>query len=197
MRQYQPAQNASPVRLYLSSTYIVEADWTRPATVMACSRLHCSANLRSSSCVSLGMTSRGPLCVRSPLLRCPLLHRQFGSSPALPRRTPGSTRQRTPRHKTEAGYPSWFRFKNNITPNTAAAAAASAQAAAILSTPLWLHAVKGACSVIAAWVIAVTVSRWLVTSADKLEAGEVRPRLPTTFLIILPTVGTKLLCTNA
>lgn len=109
----------------------------------------------------------------SSVMRSPPVYRQLGGSPPF-RMTPSRImQQRAASAKMEARHPSWFRLQHNIKSDTAAAAAVSAQAAAILSTPLWLHAAQRACSVVAAWITAVTLPRWLVTNADKLEAGEV------------------------
>ena len=109
---------------------------------------------------------------------CASLHRQYGSIPALARvQKFGRKPQRVSAHTVTASFPSWLNRTHVTSPNTAAASVAAARAAAVLSTPLWQHAAQSACIVIASWAVATTVSRWLVTNADKLEAGEVALRL--------------------
>ncbi len=66
----------------------------------------------------------------------------------------------------------WFR-QQAVSPGSASASAAAAHAAAILSIPLWQHAAKSACIVVASLAVAVTVSRFLIVNSGKLEAGEV------------------------
>lgn len=65
----------------------------------------------------------------------------------------------------------WFRSGHAA--GGAAASAAAAQAAAILSIPLWQHAARSACLVVATLAVAVTVSKFLIINSGKLEAGEV------------------------
>lgn len=102
----------------------------------------------------------------------PPLHRQFAKCPVTVRRS-NTTRkvQRAP--ATAAAFPTWFSRTHASSASSAAASAAAAQAAAVLSTPLWQHAAQSIVVVVASWAVALTVSRWLVTNADKLEAGEV------------------------
>lgn len=66
----------------------------------------------------------------------------------------------------------WFR-QQAVSPGSVSASAAAAHAAAILSIPLWQHAAKSACIVVASLAVAVTVSRFLIVNSGKLEAGEV------------------------
>ncbi len=66
----------------------------------------------------------------------------------------------------------WFR-QQAVSPGSPSASAAAAHAAAILSIPLWQHAAKSACIVVASLAVAVTVSRFLIVNSGKLEAGEV------------------------
>ena len=66
----------------------------------------------------------------------------------------------------------WFR-QQTVSPGSPSASAAAAHAAAILSIPLWQHAAKSACIVVASLAVAVTVSRFLIVTSGQLEAGEV------------------------
>lgn len=66
----------------------------------------------------------------------------------------------------------WFR-PQVVNPGSAAASAAAAHAAAVLSTPLWQHAAQSIAIVVASLALAVTVSRFLIVNSGKLEAGEV------------------------
>lgn len=66
----------------------------------------------------------------------------------------------------------WFR-QQAVSPGSIAASAVAAHAAAILSIPLWQHAARSACIVVASLALAVTVSRFLIVNSGKLEAGEV------------------------
>lgn len=82
---------------------------------------------------------------------------------------PVGSRLRKEQRATVAGF--WFR--SGPAAGSAAASAAAAQAAAILSVPLWQHAARSACLVVATLAVAVTVSKFLIINSGKLEAGEV------------------------
>ena len=78
-------------------------------------------------------------------------------------------KRRSPQQTSAAA---WFR-QQTVSPGSPSASAAAAHAAAILSIPLWQHAAKSACIVVASLAVAVTVSRFLIVTSGQLEAGEV------------------------
>ena len=80
------------------------------------------------------------------------------------------TRRRNLHSQTVAGL--WSRPAQNAAAD-AAASAAAAQYAAVLSIPLWQHAAQSFAIVVASLVVASTVSRFLIESSGRLEAGEV------------------------
>lgn len=88
------------------------------------------------------------------------------------RRSPAvyQPKRRTPQQQASAAV--WFR-QHAVSPGSASASAAAAHAAAILSVPLWQHAAKSTCIVVASLAVAFTVSRFLIVNSGKLEAGEV------------------------
>lgn len=77
-------------------------------------------------------------------------------------------KRRSPQQTSAAA---WFR-QQTVSPGSPSASAAAAHAAAILSIPLWQHAAKSACIVVASLAVAVTVSRFLIVTSGQLEAGE-------------------------
>ena len=144
---------------------------------MASASLSYSANARSTRCTAAHSACpqrRSPHKRPVQAVHSASLARQFGRSRAFVRpQIASQERQRLPACITTAGYPSWFTRTQTPSPSAAAATAAAARAAAVLSTPLWQHAAQSLLLVVASWSVAVIVSRWLVTNADKLEAGEV------------------------
>ena len=82
-----------------------------------------------------------------------------------------SVKLRSRQHRQQPAASFWFR--STQPPGSAAASAAAAHAAAILSVPLWQHAARSACVVVATLALAVTVSKFLIINSGKLEAGEV------------------------
>ena len=147
---------------------------------MALARLSCSTSARAHRSTTSTATN-SPYSQHRSVHRCTAqamysasLPRQFGRSRAFVRpQTALRKGKRLPARTTAAGYPSWFTRTQAPSPNSAAAAAAAARVAAVLSTPLWQHGAQSLILVVASWAVAVIVSRWLVTNADKLEAGEV------------------------
>lgn len=141
---------------------------------MACASLPCSARVPGVRHSTARVSHQYRLMHTCTVQAAPhgALQRQFGKCPVLLRRqTAGRKTQRA--CATKAAVPTWFSRTHASSANSAAASAAAARAAAVLSTPLWQHAAQSLGVVVASWAIAVTVSRWLVTNADKLEAGEV------------------------
>lgn len=99
-------------------------------------------------------------------------HSAFCSKKRLTSRvSTSSVSLRSRHHRQQPKAALWFR--STQAPGSAAASAAAAHTAAILSVPLWQHAAQSACVVVATLALAVTVSKFLIINSGKLEAGEV------------------------
>lgn len=92
----------------------------------ACLRTRVSASQHQCSCLS-------------SVMRSPPVDRQLGSSPSFCNTPSRIMQQSAANVKTEAGYPSWFRFQHNIKSDTAAAAAVPVFALILASKQLALQ----------------------------------------------------------
>ncbi len=108
---------------------------------------------------------------RPPLSFC---HSSFCERNSLTLRKRHSPAANQPKRRSpqQISAAAWFR-QQAVSPGSPSASAAAAHAAAILSIPLWQHAAKSACIVVASLAVAITVSRFLIVNSGKLEAGEV------------------------
>ena len=116
-------------------------------------------------------------CLRQPVQRfSPLSVRRSSlhgkSDAAWGKRAAPAAKQPKRRSLQPTSAALWFR-QQAVSPGSVAASAVATHAAAILSIPLWQHAARSACIVVASLAVAVTVSRFLIVNSGKLEAGEV------------------------
>lgn len=127
------------------------------------SAIHLHLKVRACSAHSAPRRPALSFCQSSFCERNSLILRKR-QSPAV-----NQPRRRSPQQISAAA---WFR-QQAVSPESPSLSAAAAHAAAILSIPLWQHAAKSACIVVASLAVAVTVSRFLIVNSGKLEAGEV------------------------